>query len=1380
MVKAKSFANNLILDHFLQLKNILLRAMSNPNIDLNPAQWSFRGNSSDISNAINAITSRFSSDRGNIINGYSATKLVVDEFLANPKVTNQQLIQISRSTLDKFSADDSTVPTKYSDYATKPGHLMAVDAFYMLTGNPKGQVSTKLNGLGFTGTSSLLITYAENNPALLLGTIEHDLTDYLQDAGVTNLNTSLWGIADKAASALVMFAETLVSGYIPSEEEIFNVMGTRQLPTREMELRQTVTRLGNVSSTLATKLAMHYGNEDFGSQLIAATATKTLGGWLGDNLAYQLASVGSSIPARALYTRLYGNFTNTLLGFGSSAISQAFSEKFDIEDPLAQIAIDQVTASLTNHIFSGLTEAAFGKSFAVNYLGVDPYINLSLTKASIIGEVVNTGFGALQSFASTQLFNYVDKVWTGADLNNFGASIGGVIGGFIVPGIGNFLGSVVGGWAWNLIANKDPRAYYSVYYNAATGKFVSQFSFEAEGGKPEVAQQMAQSASDTLQLIAGMIGGTPLTITATEYGHYEKEFVFNIGGSGKNSFSNAQTALYNGIIRQLKTLNIQGGDPYMKRLIALPSYNSDIKGLFTDLGVAKEYSVHKADPILYGQAILNVDNADARKYLLDDWRRVQTRAKELTLDALPGDDGSEFIAGTVGNDSLDGGAGNDFLFGDRGNDYLSGGAGNDRLQGGDGKDTLLGGDGDDTLIPNSAGAGDSLDGGLGTDTLILDYSSYNYYGNNQGVYNTEVNKVKPQNSSEVIATYSNIERFNITGTQFTDTLQGSEGDTLDGGGGIDRLTLNLANATSAVSIDLTQTSDQIAYKNTKVSNFETVEKITTGSGDDIIKLNVSASGRNGNIDGGAGTDTLILDYSSYNYYGNNQGVYNTEVNKVKPQNSSEVIATYSNIERFNITGTQFTDTLQGSEGDTLDGGGGIDRLTLNLANATSAVSIDLTQTSDQIAYKNTKVSNFETVEKITTGSGDDIIKLNVSASGRNGNIDGGAGTDTLILDYSSYNYYGNNQGVYNTEVNKVKPHNSGEVIASYSNIERFNITGTQFNDTLQGSEGDTLDGGGGIDRLTLNLANATSAVSIDLTQTSDQIAYKNTKVSNFETVEKITTGSGDDIIKLNVSASGRNGNIDGGAGTDTLILDYSSYNYYGNNQGVYNTEVNKVKPHNSGEVIASYSNIERFNITGTQFNDTLQGANLDDILIGGAGNDTLTGGAGNDSITGVNSQSTTPGKGEIDNITGGTGRDTFILGDVNWIGYDDGNTTSAGNNDYALITDFNPTDDIIQIRGSSSDYLLTVSGSNTNLYINKPGTEPDELIAVINNQTALSLTASYFGYVSPLSTIEAFGNTKLVQDATNNLYAQIGNNNPTAIKIGATQITTNIYPGWQT
>ncbi len=46
--------------------------------------------------------------------------------------------------------------------------------------------------------------------------------------------------------------------------------------------------------------------------------------------------------------------------------------------------------------------------------------------------------------------------------------------------------------------------------------------------------------------------------------------------------------------------------------------------------------------------------------------------------------------------------------------------------------------------------------------------------------------------------------------------------------------------------------------------------------------------------------------------------------------------------------------------------------------------------------------------------------------------------------------------------------------------------------------------------------------------------------------------------------------------------------------------------------------------------------------------------------------------------------------------------------------------------------------------------------------------------------IETFGNTKLVKDTANKLYAQIGNNNPIAIKNGGTQITTNIYSGWQT
>ncbi|MCA2641071.1 MULTISPECIES: Calx-beta domain-containing protein, partial [unclassified Microcystis] len=194
--------------------------------------------------------------------------------------------------------------------------------------------------------------------------------------------------------------------------------------------------------------------------------------------------------------------------------------------------------------------------------------------------------------------------------------------------------------------------------------------------------------------------------------------------------------------------------------------------------------------------------------------------------------------------------------------------------------------------------------------------------------------------------------------------------------------------------------------------------------------------------------------------------------------------------------------------------------------------------------------------------------------------------------------------------------------------------------------------------------------------------------------------------------------------------------------------------------ITSSSGNDYFNLSGTgtvytdsrgdfQGSASVESGGGNDTIIGGFGNDNLSGGSGNDTLQGTNS-----GTGERDTLEGGTGNDRFILADTTKTFYDDGNSTLPGNNDYATIADFNTTDDIIQLRGSSGDYLLSVSGSKTNLYINKPGSEPDELIAVINNQTALSLTASYFSYVSSptLPTITlAVSPTSVTEDGTNNL-----------------------------
>ena len=131
------------------------------------------------------------------------------------------------------------------------------------------------------------------------------------------------------------------------------------------------------------------------------------------------------------------------------------------------------------------------------------------------------------------------------------------------------------------------------------------------------------------------------------------------------------------------------------------------------------------------------------------------------------------------------------------------------------------------------------------------------------------------------------------------------------------------------------------------------------------------------------------------------------------------------------------------------------------------------------------------------------------------------------------------------------------------------------------------------------------------------------------------------------------------------------------------------------------------------------------VLWGTTTNDTITAGSSDDRLTGVTATGTTAadtGKGQIDRLTGGSGRDTFVLGDATrGVFYDDKIIGNLGSNDYALITDFTPGQDKLQLRSSS--YLVSVSGTTTSLYwdrnsnnvFNSTGPDRDELIAVLSN-----------------------------------------------------------------
>src|SRR4028118_551885 len=172
-------------------------------------------------------------------------------------------------------------------------------------------------------------------------------------------------------------------------------------------------------------------------------------------------------------------------------------------------------------------------------------------------------------------------------------------------------------------------------------------------------------------------------------------------------------------------------------------------------------------------------------------------------------------------------------------------------------------------------------------------------------------------------------------------------------------------------------------------------------------------------------------------------------------------------------------------------------------------------------------------------------------------------------------------------------------------------------------------------------------------------------------------------------------------------------------------------------------------IIGDQENNILEGTTENDTILGLAGNDTLNGSEGNDILQG--SSLTTVG--EIDILTGGTGSDTFVLGTPARVFYDDGNNTTDGTSDYALITDFNPNVDVIQLGWSKDNYILKAVPEGlpdgTGIFLDKPGDEPDELIAIVQGVTGLDLNQSYFA-VPGLSAVEL---SDIALDADNRGFA---------------------------
>ncbi|HAA27129.1 MAG TPA: calcium-binding protein, partial [Cyanobacteria bacterium UBA8553] len=142
-------------------------------------------------------------------------------------------------------------------------------------------------------------------------------------------------------------------------------------------------------------------------------------------------------------------------------------------------------------------------------------------------------------------------------------------------------------------------------------------------------------------------------------------------------------------------------------------------------------------------------------------------------------------------------------------------------------------------------------------------------------------------------------------------------------------------------------------------------------------------------------------------------------------------------------------------------------------------------------------------------------------------------------------------------------------------------------------------------------------------------------------------------------------------------------------------------------------------IDGGSGKDYLYGGDGSDTLKGGAGNDYVSGGAGNDYIYGYGGNSYGyRNQAEYDTLSGGTGSDTFVLGDSSRVYYQ--------GQGYALINDWDYSADYIQARGSSSQYTLQytnygvgTSAQDTVIYYGS------DVVGVIQDSTNVSFSRDF-------------------------------------------------------
>lgn len=140
------------------------------------------------------------------IKGDTPESLFRRAILDNKHVTNEQLLAISRVTLEQLDSGPETrqkVLAKVPNARELPVHQFTVALMSAATGIDARKLSEACPDLGLTGAPGTPLLYAAKTERMQRSTALHDFTDYLRGAGIKGLNKAVWGVENRVLSAAV-------------------------------------------------------------------------------------------------------------------------------------------------------------------------------------------------------------------------------------------------------------------------------------------------------------------------------------------------------------------------------------------------------------------------------------------------------------------------------------------------------------------------------------------------------------------------------------------------------------------------------------------------------------------------------------------------------------------------------------------------------------------------------------------------------------------------------------------------------------------------------------------------------------------------------------------------------------------------------------------------------------------------------------------------------------------------------------------------------------------------------------------------------------------------------------------------------------------------